>query len=147
MTEGKVLTLYMTLPDTMRLGNREECDSFECDEDGIFGDTNYESDGDNSLLLVSKISYDLIKEAESFIDKGFLLENIYIDIDLNHLTKGTILKIGQSLFEVNGPCEAYGYLYKFAPEVPEIIQGKRGIFITPVDHGIIEVGDTIEIVK
>lgn len=145
MEIGKVLTLYITMPDFMRIGNREECESFECDEDGIFGDINYESDSDNFLLLVSKKSYDLIDEADLFIDKGFLLENIYVDIDLNHLKKDSVIQIGETLLKVVGPCEAYGYLYKFAPEVADIIQGNRGIFVSPIEHGIIEVGAKVEI--
>ena len=51
------------------------------------------------------------------------------------------------LFEVTGPCEDYRYLYAFAPELPELIQGQRGLFITPIEYGRIEVGDEVSVVK
>lgn len=147
MNEGKVLALYMTMPDMMRSGYRMTCENFDCDSKGIIGDVNYESDRGYVMLLVSRKSYDLIEEADLMLDKGTLLENIYVDIDLYHLKPGSIIEIGETLFEVNGTCEDYRYLYAFAPEVPDIIRGKRGLFITPVDYGTLETGDTVTIVK
>ena len=147
MKSGKVLSLYMTMPDLMRSGHRMKCDDFDCDPTGIVGSRDYDNGEEQMLLLVSKISYDLIEEAELAVDKGLLMENIYVDIDLYHLKKGSIIEIGETLFEVRGACEDYRYLYAFAPEVPELIQGKRGLFVAPVDYGTVRVGDEVSVVQ
>jgi len=147
MENGKVLSLYMTVPDLMRSGHRMMCDSFDCDPQGILGDIKYESGSGYVMLLVCKSTYDIIDEAELMLDYGTLLENIYVDIDLYHLKPGSIIEIGDNLFEVNAPCEDYRYLYAFAPEIPDLIRGKRGLFITPIEYCNIQTGDPVTIIK
>ncbi|WP_309498251.1 MOSC domain-containing protein [Sulfurovum sp.] len=148
MTSGKVEVLYMSMPDMIRSGHRMTVDDFDCDPDGIIGDLNYEkAPEDKVLLLTSQKSYDLIEEAELYVDQGALLENIHIDIDLNHLKAGSVIEIGEVYLEVTGPCEAYGYLYGFSPELPEILKGNRGLFVRPVEYGRINVGDEVVVVK
>lgn len=147
MASGNVLALYMTMPDLMRSGHRMQCEDFDCDPNGIIGDKNYESGSSYVMLLLCKSTYDLIEEADIGLDKGILLENIYVDVDLYHLKKGSIIEIGETLFEVNGPCEDYRYLYAFSPEVPDIIRGKRGLFVTPVEHGTLKVGDQVSVIE
>lgn len=147
MRSGKVLTLYMTMPDMMRSGHRMRCDDFECNPNGIVGDVNYEKKPAQKMLLVSKKSYDIIEDEEIAVSKGLLLENIYVDIDLNNLKQGSIIEVGDVVFTVDGPCESYGYLYAIAPELPELIHGNRGIFITPCEHGKIEVGDEVKVIE
>ena len=34
-----------------------------------------------------------------------------------------------------------------APELPEIIRGKRGLFVRPLDQGKISVGDEVKVLK
>ena len=147
MTNGKVLSLFMTMPDLMRSGHRMKCESFDCDPTGIIGSKEYENDEEQVLLLVSKVSYDLLDEADLLVDKGLLMENIYVDVDLYHLGKGSIIEIGETLFEVQGACEDYRYLYAFVPEAPDLIRGKRGLFVKAVEYGGISVGDEISVVK
>jgi len=147
MAAGKVLSLYMTMPDLMRSGYRMKCNDFECDPGGIEGDIHYENGGEHVMLLVSKKSYDIIEAAELVVDKGVLMENIYVDVDLNRLKKGSVIAVGETLFEVSGPCEAYRYLYALAPELPELLHGNRGIYIAPMEQGRVEVGDEVSIVK
>lgn len=147
MTTGKVLTLYMTMPDLMRSGHRMKVEAFECDPGGIMGDVKYESEDGGRMLLVSKKSYDIIEEAELVVDQGVLMENIFVDIDLNHLEAGTMLEIGETLFEVKGACQAYRYLYALAPELPDLIHGNRGLFIAPVEPGSVEVGSEVKVVE
>ncbi|QOY55345.1 hypothetical protein HUE87_03660 [Candidatus Sulfurimonas marisnigri] len=147
MKSGKVLSLYMTMPDMMRSGHRMKCDDFDCDSNGIVGSRDYENGTEPVLVLVSKKSYDIIEEAELVLEKGVLMENIYVDIDLYHLNKGSIIEIGETLFEVTGPCEDYRYLYAFAPELPELIHGKRGLFVSPVDYGGIKIGNEVKVIK
>jgi len=147
MTNAKVLSLYVTMPDMMRSGHRMECDDFECDENGIVGSRDYGNEPQQPLLLVSQSSYDIIEAEDIILDKGILLENIYIDKDLYHLKKGSVIEIGEMLFEVNGTCEDYRYLYAFAPEVPDLIRGKRGLFVTPMEYGNIAVGNEVKIIQ
>lgn len=147
MTSGKVLSLYMTMPDMIRSGHRMRVEDMECDENGIMGSRDYENGKEHTMVLVSKKSYDIIEEAELVFERGLLMEDIYVDVDLYHLKKGSIIEIGEIMFEVQGPCEDYRYLYAFAPELPELIQGNRGLFITPIDYGRIEVGDEVSVIK
>ena len=147
MTSGKVKALYMTMPDMMRSGHRMTVDDFDCDPDGIIGDLNYDTSEDKVMLLTSQKSYELIDEADLYVDQGALLENIHVDIDLYHLKAGSVIEIGEVYLEVTGPCEVYGYLYGFAPELPEILKGNRGLFVRPVEYGRIGVGDEVVVVK
>jgi MOSC domain-containing protein YiiM len=147
MTSGKVLTLYMTMPDMMRSGHRMRVEDLDFDDNGIIGSRDYENGKEHPLVLVSKKSYDIIEEAELVLEQGVLMEDIYVDVDLYHLKKGSIIEIGEMLFEVNGPCEDYRYLYAFAPELPELLHGKRGLFISPLDYGGIAVGNEVSVLK
>lgn len=147
MTSGKVLSLYMTMPDMMRSGHRMRVEDIDCDENGIMGSRDYENGKEHTMVLVSKKSYDIIEEAELVFERGLLMEDIYVDIDLYHLKKGAIIEIGDMLFEVTGPCEDYRYLYAFAPELPELIQGKRGLFISPIEYGGIQLGNEVKVIK
>jgi MOSC domain-containing protein YiiM len=147
MKEGKVLKLYMTMPDLMRSGHRMECDDIECDEGGIIGDINYEKSKERVMLLTCKKSYDLVEDAELVIDVGVLLENIYTDAELYGLKKGSIIEVGDLFLEVMEACEAYGYLAALAPELPEILSGNRGLFVRPMEYGKISLGDDVKVVK
>ena len=147
MTSGKVLSLYMTMPDMIRAGHRMIVEDLELDENGIMGSRDYENGTERAMVLVSKKSYDIIEEAELVFERGLLMEDIYVDVDLYHLKKGSIIEIGEVLFEVTGPCEDYRYLYAFAPELPELIHGNRGLFISPVDYGGIAVGNEVKVIK
>ena len=147
MTNGKVLSLYMTMPDMMRSGHRMKCDDFDCDSSGIVGSRDYDNGTEQMLVLVSKKSYDIIEEADLVLDKGVLMENIYVDIDLNHLKPGSIIEIGETLFEVVRSCEDYRYLYAFAPELPELLQGQRGLFVSSVEYGRVAVGDDVKVIE
>jgi len=147
MTSGKVLTLYMTMPDMMRSGHRMRVEDMDLDDNGIMGSRDYENGTERNLVLVSKKSYDIIEEAEFAFERGLLMEDIYVDVDLYHLNKGSVIEIGEVLFEVVGPCEDYRYLYAFAPELPELIHGNRGLFLSPLDYGGIQVGNDVKILK
>jgi MOSC domain-containing protein YiiM len=122
-------------------------EDIECDENGIMGSRDYENGTERPMVLVSKKSYDIIEEADLFFERGLLMEDIYVDVDLYHLKKGSLIEIGEMVFEVTGACEDYRYLYAFAPELPELIQGNRGLFITPIEYGRIEVGDEVSVIK
>jgi hypothetical protein len=147
MENGKVLSLYMTMPDLMRSGHRMRVEDFECDEQGIVGDVNYEQEGEFLMLLTSQVTYDIIDKTEFVIDQGVLLESIHVDVDIYGLQKGTIIEIGETYFEVQGSCEDYGYIYRLAPEIPELIKGKRGLFVKPIEYGRVYVGDSVNVVK
>lgn len=147
MTNGKVLSLYMTMPDMMRSGHRMRVDDLDFDDNGIIGSKDYENGTEHNIVLVSKVSYDIIEEAELVLEEGTLMEDIYVDVDLYHLKKGSIIEIGEMLFEVKGSCEDYRYLYAFAPEVPELIHGKRGLFISPIVYGGIQVGNEVKVIE
>ena len=147
MTSGKVLSLYMTMPDMMRSGHRMRVEDMDLDENGIMGSRDYENGTERNIVLVSKKSYDIIEEAELVFERGLLMEDIYVDVDLYHLKKGSVIEIGEVLFEVTGPCEDYRYLYAFAPELPELIHGNRGLFLSPLDYGRMQVGNEVKVIK
>ena len=147
MTSGKVLSLYMIMPDMIRAGHRMSVEDMDIDENGIMGSRDYENGTEHKMVIVSKKSYDIIEDAELVVDKGVLMEDIYVDIDINHLKAGSVIEIGDVLLEVTGPCESYRYLYAFAPELPELIHGNRGLFVTPIDYGTMSVGNEVKILK
>lgn len=148
MQSGKVLALYMTMPDMLiRSGHRMSCEDIECDPDGILEDSNYDSDQDYVMMLTCQTTYDMIEEADLVLERGVLMENILVDIDLYGLKKGSVIELGDTLLEVTGPCESYGYLMALAPELPELIRGKRGLFVRPLDHGKLSVGDEVKVLK
>jgi MOSC domain-containing protein YiiM len=147
MATGTVQKLYISMQDFLRPGHRMSVDYIECDPGGIVDDMNYEEEGKNMILLVSQKSYDIIKEADLILDKGVLMENIFVDIDLDYLKPGSLIEIGEVIFEVTGPCMAFNYLYGFAPELPELLQNNRGIFVKPVEDGRILLNDKVEVLK
>jgi len=147
MKSGKVLTLYMTMPDMIRSGHRMICDDIDCDEGGVIGDINYESSKEHAIMIVSQKSYDLVDEAELVISEGVLLENIHVDMDLYGLKKGSVIEIGEVMMEITGPCEAYGYLGALSPELPDVLRGNRGIFARPLEEGRLYVGDEVKVLK
>jgi len=131
----------------IRAGHRMRVEDMDLDENGIMGSRDYENGTERLIVLVSKKSYDIIEEAELVLETGVLMEDIYVDIDLYHLKKGSVIEIGEVLFEVNGLCEDYRYLYAFAPELPELLEGQRGLFLTPLDAGRMAIGDEVKILK
>ena len=137
----------MTMPDMIRAGHRMRVEDIDLDDNGIMGSRDYENGTERNIVLVSKKSYDIIEEAELVFERGLLMEDIYVDVDLYHLKKGSVIEIGEVLFEVVGPCEDYRYLYAFAPELPELIQGNRGLFLSPLDYGGIAVGNEVKVIK
>ena len=147
MTSGKVLTLYMTMPDMIRAGHRMRVDDMDCDENGIMGSRDYENGTERPMVLISKKSYDIIEDAELAFERGLLMEDIYVDVDLYHLKAGSVIEIGEMLFEVSSACEDYRYLYAIAPELPALIKGNRGLFVTPIEYGSIKVGDEVKVIK
>lgn len=147
MKNGKVLALYMTLPDLMRSGHRTSCEAFECDPDGIIGDDNYETSEEHVMLLTCQSSYDIAQEADIPLDAGILLENIHIDIDLYDLQKGSVIEIGETMLEVTDSCTAFGYLALYAPELTELLENKRGLFVRPLEHGQIAIDDEVIVLK
>lgn len=102
MMNGKVLALYMTMPDMMRSGHRMTCEDIECDPDGIIGDMNYETSEDKVMLLTSQKSYDIAEEEGIMIDQGVLMESIHVDVDINGLKTGSMIEVGDAFLEVTG---------------------------------------------
>lgn len=147
MENGKVLSLYVTMPDFMRSGHRMRVDDFDCDPSGVVGSRDYDSDIERSMVLVSKTSYDIIEEAGLVLEQGVLMEDIYVDVDLYDLKQGSIIEIGETIFKVLGACEDYRYLYAFAPELPELLEGKRGLFVSPIEYGSVEVGNSVNVLE
>ena len=145
MSNGKVLDLYMTMPDMMRSGHRMTCEDIDCDPDGIIGDMNYETSEARVMLLTCQVTYDIAEEADIVIEKGVLMESIHVDVNLYDLNVGDVIELGETLLEVTEICESYGYIYALAPELPELIQGKRGLFVKPLDYGTVRVGDEVKV--
>ena len=147
MAQGKVETLYMTMPDMMRAGHRMRVEDMECDNNGIMGSRDYENGVERPMVLVCQKSYDIIEEAELVLERGVLMEDIFVDENLYHLNKGSLLEIGEMIFEVTGPCEDYRYIYAFDPELPSLIKGNRGLFVKPIEFGRMTVGDEVTVLK
>jgi MOSC domain-containing protein YiiM len=92
------------------------------------------------------VHFTRIENLSSILERGVLMEDIHVDIDLYHLKKGSIIEVGDLLLEVVGACEDYRYLYAFAPELPELLEGNRGLFVSIVDDGQMRVGDEVKVI-
>jgi len=147
MNKGKVLALYMTIPDLMKAGHRMKCEDFECDPDGIIGDMKYETTQERVMVLTCQKSYDIAAEAGIVVEQGVLLENIHVDIDLYGLKVGSVIEAGEAMLEITGICGSYGYLMALSPELLELLEGKRGFFVRPLDEAQICVGDEVGVAK
>jgi len=142
--QGEVLALYISTRNEPSRENRLE---LQLDENGVKDDKFYAKDIDRSVLLASKMSYDLAKSENISINYGDLGENILLDYNPYELPIGTKVKIGDVTLEISQNSTLCKGLSKVNSKLPKLLKTDRGIFAKVVTSGIIKKRDTISIIK
>jgi MOSC domain-containing protein YiiM len=109
---------------------------------GIRGDQSY-GRSSRQVLLVDQAVLD-----DFGLKPGDLRENITIlGIDLNGLSPGTKIHIGNCLFQIQGECTPCSKLDELQPGLQEAIHGRRGILASVVQGGSISIGDPVTVLN
>jgi len=143
-SHGTVLALYIS---TEKEPNRENRVELHLDENGVKNDKFYAKDIGRSVLLASKMSYDLAKSKDIDINYGDLGENILLDYNPYELSIGTKIEIGNVILEISQNSTLCKGLSKINSKLPKLLKTNRGIFAKVVTSGIIKKRDHISILK
>jgi MOSC domain-containing protein YiiM len=80
------------------------------------------------------------------LQPGDLNENITVrGLDVNALQAGQLVRIGDALLEVTGPCTVCGELENVRPGLKEALRGRRGVLTRVLQGGVVRVGDPLTI--
>ena len=113
--------------------------------DGVCEDKFKGKDVDRSVLIVSKKSYEIVKQNGIDIAAGDLGENILINCDPYSLASGTKLQIGDATLEISQKSTLCSSLSKINSKLPKLLKDKRGIFAKVISVGQISKGDNISL--
>jgi MOSC domain-containing protein YiiM len=101
---------------------------------------------DRAICLYSVELYDWLREEGIDLQWGSIGENLTTHaLDLNELSIGTQLRIGQTIIEITKvrvPCRN---LHKWDPRLMELIRGRSGWMAKVIQEGIAREGDEIEV--
>jgi MOSC domain-containing protein YiiM len=79
------------------------------------------------------------------LQPGIIRENITTrGINVNGLTVGQRLRVGQAQLEVSMKCTPCDLLEKIRPALRRELRGRRGMLCRVIASGLIRCGDTIE---
>lgn len=100
----------------------------------------------SSMRQVLMIDSETLKELG--IAPGSTKENITTQgIELQRLSSGQQLRIGEALLQVTIPCPQCGHLEEVRQGLQEAILGRRGVMCRVLQSGRIRCGDSIEIIS
>ncbi len=131
---GRVLSLF---------NSKQNISKLLLDEGGVIGDKFYNKDINRSVLLISKDSYDLAKDANIDTPIGSLGENILLSFNPYKLPLGTKLYISNVILEISQNCTLCNSLSKIDSKLPKLLRNDRGIFAKVIKSGAIETNDKI----
>ncbi len=136
----RVLSLFISVNNENKRVQKEK---LELDENGVVEDKFYAKNTNRLILITSTDAYSMAKENGIELDYGSLGENILIDININDLTIGSQLKIGDLVLEITQNCTLCKGLSSIDPRLPDILKQDRGIFAKAVNGGILRISDTV----
>ncbi len=142
--QGSVLALFRAVKGEE---GRLPADSIDVEKAGIVGDKYFGKNPNRSILLTSRSSYEMARDAGIDIPFGSLGENIVVDIDLYHLGAGDRVRLGDAVLEITQNCTLCGSLGKVHDTLPELLRNDRGIFAKTLEAGRIEIESRVSIVK
>jgi MOSC domain-containing protein YiiM len=118
----------------------EELASAEAIADlGLAGCTHARQGGKRQVLLVDKETLDAMG-----LQPGIIRENITTSgLNVNGLTSGERLRVGEALLEVSVVCTPCDQLEKIRPGLRRELYGRRGMLCRVIEGGIIRSGDSI----
>jgi len=107
---------------------------------GLAGCAHKSPGGKRQVLLVDRETLDALE-----IGPGMIRENITTEgLNVNGLTPGASLYVGEALLEVTMACTPCGQMDDLRPGLRREIRGRRGMLCRIVKSGIIRRGDAIE---
>jgi MOSC domain-containing protein YiiM len=107
---------------------------------GIDGDRHAKAGSDRQILVMDR---EVINDLG--LEPGQIRENLTVEgIDLFALEPGQQLTVGGNItFEVGDLCDPCSFVESIQPGMLDRIQGKRGLFVTPLSNGTIRIGDEV----
>ena len=148
MILGNSLNLYIAPVETS--GVREARNSIELKQDfGVIDDkfAGNPKKIDRSVMVVGTTPYNMAKEAGIELPEAALGENILLNFDPHTLAIGTILEIGDAVLEITSACTLCSHLTQYRKDLPKLIVKHRGIYCKIVKSGIININDTVALLK
>ncbi len=108
---------------------------------GLVGDVSF----GRSKRQVLFIEDEVLKEFG--LSPGDVRENVTVSgIDLAGSSDGTLVQVGEVLFEVIGDCAPCQFIEEIQPGLREAMSGRRGTLCRVLDGGTIQVGDRVTFV-
>lgn len=138
--ESRVLALFISVDNEKKRVCKEK---LELDEMGVSGDKFYGKNTNRLILITSTTAYELAKSSGVDLEYGSLGENILIDQNINKLSIGNQLKIGEVVLEITQNCTLCNGLSVLDSKLPEVLKNDRGIFAKAVTSGFIKKDDII----
>ncbi len=135
---GKVLKMFISSKNG-RISKTE----LSFDAKGVIEDKYYNKDIQRSVLIASIESYELALSKGVDAPHSALGENILIDYNPYHLSKGAQLQIGELVLEISQHCTLCKSLANVDSSLPKLLKNDRGIFAKVIKDGSISIGDNI----
>jgi MOSC domain-containing protein YiiM len=110
------------------------------DDFGIEGCAHARAGSKRQVLLVDRETLDAMA-----LRPGILRENVTtLGLNVNGLTPGERLKIGEALLEVAAECTPCDQMEKIRPGLRKELWGRRGMLCRVLRGGVVRAGDVIE---
>lgn len=138
--ESRVLALFVSIDNEKKRVSKE---TLELDEMGVIEDKFYAKSTNRLILITSATAYVLAKSNGVELVHGSLGENILIDQNINHLSVGDRLRIGDAVLEITQNCTLCNGLSLLDPKLPEVLKNDRGLFAKAIVSGTIKKDDII----
>jgi MOSC domain-containing protein YiiM len=114
---------------------------------GVEGDRHFGKHPDRAVLVAGRPTYALAARASIELPPGALGENLLVDFDPHALSPGTRLQVGPALLELTTVCTVCNSLSVFDLRLPKVLLGKRGLYARVLRGGVVEVGDSVQVLS
>jgi MOSC domain-containing protein YiiM len=132
--------LHLFRANQRRLPMEEIAEIRALENSGLEGCAHARTGSPRQVLLMDSETLELME-----LRPGIIRENITTrGINVNGLTAGQQLRIGDAQLEVSMPCTPCDVLEKIRPGLRRELRGRRGMLCRVIASGIIRQGDSIE---
>ena len=132
--------LHLFRANQRRLPMEELAEIRALEDSGLEGCAHARTGSPRQVLLVDSETLELMA-----LQPGIIRENITTrGINVNGLTVGQRLRVGEAQLEVSLPCTPCDLLEKIRPGLRRELRGRRGMLCRVIATGVIRQGDSIE---